>query len=432
MLSSSPTRETGVTGVERFIAVSVTLGRENPSPGAPEELASLVKSAGGMVLRFVSQNRNAPDAATFVGKGKVEELVSEASACEASSIVFDHNLAPAQVSRLEEATGCKVIDRTELILSIFARQARTAESKLQVEVAQLKYALPRLSGMWHHFSRLGGGIGTRGPGEAQLEMDRRKARIRIRLLEKEIEKLAGRRDLLSRRRTEAFSIALTGYTNTGKSTMLNRICGSDSFSADKLFATLDPTTRRLGPPGASGMVLSDTVGFIERLPEGLVASFHSTLSVVRDADLLLVVGDASHPWRDVQMEAVRSTLDRIEAGGIPRLVVWNKIDKIEPDARPSSGMMVSALTGEGIDSLLEAVGRERDRRLEWFRLSLEGADGKLENWIHENCIVRDLQRSGGGIVLTAGTKHGVEAVKDRLSRLEPGAWSIHKVPWSEL
>ncbi len=415
---------------EVFLAVSVSLGGETPSPGAPEELASLVRTAGGRVVGTISQNRNTPDGSTFIGKGKLEELKESAQAYGANSVVFDHNLTPAQVSRLEEATGCKVIDRTELIMSIFARQARTSESKLQVELAQLKYALPRLTGMWHHFSRLGGGIGTRGPGETQLEVDRRKARARIRLLEKELEKIAGRRDRLSSKRSEAFRVALTGYTNTGKSTLLNRICGAEAYSADKLFATLDSTTRRLGPRSAGGTVFSDTVGFIERLPEGLIASFYSTLSVVRDADLLLLVGDASHPCRDIQIESVRSTLERIGAGDVPRIQVWNKTDLVEPGSLPAGGVPVSALTGQGVGELLRIIENDRRSRLEWFRIRLRGSDGRLENWLHENCIVESSERTAEDLTILAGALYGTDSVRERLAEIDPAAWSLEMAAWS--
>ncbi|MDM7993929.1 MAG: GTPase HflX [Candidatus Fermentibacter sp.] len=424
-------QEREATGEELFLAVAVTLGNETPSPGAPEELASLVHTAGGRVVGFVTQNRPVPDHATFVGKGKLEEIKAAAQAGGVSSIVFDHNLSPAQVSRLEEATECKVLDRTELIMSIFAGQARTAEAKLQVELAQLKYALPRLSGMWHHFSRLGGGIGTRGPGETQLEVDRRKARTRIRLLEKELEKIAGRRDRLAGRRSEAFSVALAGYTNTGKSTLLNRICGSGAYSADRLFATLDSTTRRLYRGGAGSVVFSDTVGFIERLPEGLVASFYSTLAVVRDADLVLVVGDASHPCRDVQNEAVKSTLERIGAGSVPRLMVWNKIDIADPGSLPSGGLLVSALTGRGVDELLSAVEEERRSRLEWFTLRLLVRDGRLENWIHENCVIGSFESTPEGVEITAGALHGFDSVVGRLSGIDESLRTIERTVWSQ-
>lgn len=416
---------------ELFLAVSVTLSGETPSPGAADELASLVRTAGGRVVATVSQNRAFPDPSTFVGKGKLEELKASVEACGVTSVVFDHNLAPAQVSRLEEAVGCKVLDRTELIMSIFAGQARTFESKLQVELAQLRYALPRLSGMWHHLSRLGGGIGTRGPGETQLEVDKRKARARIRVLEKELKRIAGRRDRLSRKRSDVFNVALTGYTNTGKSTLLNSICGSEAYSADKLFATLDSTTRRLDSPGG-GTVFSDTVGFIDRLPEELIASFYSTLSVVREADLLLLVGDASHPCRDLQTESVRTTLERIGAGDVPRLQVWNKMDLVSPDSAPVGGILVSALTGAGLPDLLAAVECERRSRLDWFRLTLSGSDGRLENWLHENCVMESFEREGEGTRTLAGALMGIGSVRERLADQDPSSWTLEPVPWADV
>lgn len=434
-MRSSPACEggTGRPGSEEelFLAVSVTLSGETPSPGAAAELASLVRTAGGRVVATISQNRAFPDPSTFVGKGKLEELKASAEASEVTSVVFDHNLAPAQVSRLEDAVGCKVLDRTELIMSIFARQARTSESKLQVELAQLKYALPRLSGMWHHLSKLGGGIGTRGPGETQLEVDKRKARARIRILEKELERISDRRDRLSRKRSDVFSVALTGYTNTGKSTLLNSICGSGAYSADKLFATLDSTTRRLDTRGG-GTVFSDTVGFIERLPEGLIASFYSTLSVVREADLLLLVGDASHPCRDLQTESVRATLERIGAGGVPRIQVWNKMDLVSTDSVPTGGILVSALTGAGLPDLLAAVEDERRSRLDWFRLILSGSDGRLENWLHENCVIESFERTGEGSRTLAGALMGIGSVRERLEGQDSSSWTLEPVPWADV
>ncbi len=401
------------------------LGSDRASPGAAAELEALISSAGGEMVAITGQHRRTADPATLVGRGKAEEIRALAAAHSVDMVVFDRNLSPAQVSRLEEATGCKVIDRTELIMAIFARQARTSEARLQIELAMLKYALPRLSGMWHHFSRLGGGIGTRGPGETQLEVDRRRARRRIRLLEDELEKISNRRELRDRRRGGSFRVALTGYTNTGKSTLLNRMCGSSVHSEDRLFATLDSTTRRIDAGRSSGgMVLSDTVGFVERLPEHLVASFRSTLSVVREADLLLVVGDASSPWRDIQLESVRETLERIGAGGIERITVWNKIDLVPPGGRPAGGICVSALTGEGVGDLEVLVRDRRDSSLDWFDLVLADPDERLVNWLYENCVVREAVRSENGASFRAGSRGGAGGIIRRLQDLDPGSWSV--------
>lgn len=328
------------------------------------------------------------------------------------------------MSRLEEATGCKVIDRTELIMTIFADHARTAEAKLQIELAQLRYALPRLSGMWHHLSRLGGGIGTRGPGETQLEVDRRRARKRISMLEERMKRIEHRRVLRDERRRDVYRVVLTGYTNVGKSTLMNALCGADVRVEDRLFATLDTTTRKLGDLPGGAVVLSDTVGFIDRLPEQLVASFRSTLAVVREADLLLLVGDLSSPWRFEQMESVRSTLDDLGAGDIPRVTVWNKADLA--GETPVEGLAVSALEGIGIDSLIRIIREARDSVLEWFDLRMESPGGAVVNWLFENCSVRSRTLLGGSTRIVAGAYRGRDAVRARMER-ESFSWHLEAI-----
>jgi GTP-binding protein HflX len=263
--------------LERVLLARAYIGNESEETGSTREMIALIESAGGIVVARESQKRKAPDSKLFIGKGKADQLRKIARIENINTIIFDHNLSSGQVSRLEEVTNCKVIDRTELILAIFAEQARTREAKLQIELAQLRYALPRLSGMWHHFSRLGAGIGTRGPGETQLEIDRRRARSRISLLEKKIEEIESRWQIVSARRQGMFNITIVGYTNAGKSTLLNTLCNTGLYTADKPFATLDTTSRRMMLPDGSEVLISDTVGFIERLPETLVASFHTTI-----------------------------------------------------------------------------------------------------------------------------------------------------------
>jgi GTP-binding protein HflX len=403
------------------LAVSVLLGGEDHGDAAGDELEALVRSAGGEVRGRVVQKRATPDHATLVGRGKVLEIRDMAAAGGMGTLVFDRNLTPGQVSRLEEATGCEVIDRTELIVSIFARRARTAEARLQVELAGLRYALPRMAGRWAHLSRLGGGIGTRGPGESQLEMDRRRARARIRRLEDEIERLEKRTAVKRRRSGTLFRVALAGYTNTGKSTLLNRICNAGVLSEDRLFATLDTTTRRLA--GQTGIVLSDTVGFIERLPEELVASFHSTLSVVTEADLVILVGDASSPRREEQSRAVGETLARIGAGGVPTLQVWNKVDLLRGGGVPPDGIGVSARTGEGLDELVSRVVGSRDSGLSWFDLELESPDEGRLSWLWDNCVVRRSERAGTALRMTCGTVCPMDSVRERLSSMG-GSWSL--------
>jgi len=392
----------------------VELQRE-PSSDLPGEMESLIASAGGAVVASLGQKRVAPDARYFVGKGKLQEVVEAAEGREATTVVFDHNLSPGQVARLEDLTGCKVLDRTEVILAIFARAARTREARLQIELAQLRYALPRMTRMWHHLSRLGAGIGTRGPGETQLEIDRRRARDRIKSLEKDLEKVESSRQVRRSRRQGMFSVTLVGYTNAGKSTLMNALCSAGVGTADRLFATLDTVSRRLDVGDGENVLLSDTVGFIRRLPETLVASFRATLGVVREADLLLLVADRSDPDRQIKLETVLNTLRRIGAAEIPRMLVWNKMDLVSED-EPRTGLGVSALRGEGLDPLRASVRRTRDDSLSWFELTLDSADGKLINWLHTHCLVRDQIGEEGELRMLVASERGAEPVSTALER----------------
>jgi len=405
------------TELERVLLVRVFIGMETDEESARAEMKALVESAGGTVAATDSQRRNAPDPRLFIGRGKAEELRETASRESVSTIVFDHNLSSGQVSRLEEVTNCKVIDRTELILAIFAGRARTREAKLQIELAQLRYALPRLSGMWHHFSRLGAGIGTRGPGETQLEIDRRRARARISLLEEKIREVESRWQIVSEGRRGMYNITIVGYTNAGKSTLLNTLCDSGLYTADKPFATLDTTSRRMELPDGSAVLLSDTVGFIERLPETLVASFHTTLDVARKADLLLLAVDRSSPARGMHIDAVRNTLDRIGVDkAIPRLTVWTKCDAVHGTAEPRNGVAVSSVTGTGLNGLLERIMEYRDSSLDWFELVLDYHDSALIHWLYSNCVVRDVTDSAedGSARVIAGALRGYDSVEGRL------------------
>ncbi|MFO8183859.1 MAG: GTPase HflX [Candidatus Aegiribacteria sp.] len=403
--------------LERVLLARVFVGHEPDRGSALREMRALVQSAGGTVVAEASQKRDAPDPRLFIGRGKAEELRETAINQGVSTIVFDHNLSSGQVSRLEEVTDCKVIDRTELILAIFAGRARTREAKLQIELAQLRYALPRLSGMWHHFSRLGAGIGTRGPGETQLEIDRRRARARISLLENKIKEIEARWRIVSEGRQGMFTITIVGYTNAGKSTLLNALCDTGLYTADKPFATLDTTSRRMKLPDGYPVLISDTVGFIERLPETLVASFHTTLDVAGKSDLLLVAVDRSSPERGMHMDAVRNTLDRIGvAEEIPRLTVWTKFDKVPDQRQPRTGVAVSSLTGMGLDTLLDRIMRYRDDSLDWFQLVLDHHDSGLIHWLYTNCAVRDVKDSeiDGSTEVTAGALRGYDSVEGRL------------------
>ncbi|WP_333871485.1 GTPase HflX [Desulforamulus putei] len=326
-----------------------------------EELESLADTAGAEVVGKFMQTRQRPDTATFIGKGKVEELAAYCRKAEANIVIIDRELSPAQARNLEEKTSVKVIDRTQLILDIFARRAQTKEGKLQVELAQLKYLLPRLTGQGTQLSRLGGGIGTRGPGETKLETDRRRIRKRISDLEKELREVQQHRALLRKdRRDEPLPlVSLVGYTNAGKSTLLRTLTGADVLVEDKLFATLDPTTRRVRLPNNDNILLTDTVGFIQNLPHHLVAAFRATLEEVREADLLLHVVDVSHPNCEGQINAVESILESLQCLDKPIIMVFNKIDLIQDQheipfaAYPK--VNISALSGLGIKQLLNLI-----------------------------------------------------------------------------
>jgi len=410
---------------ESVLLVQVTIGRH--AQAQIEEMISLVESAGGAVSAVIRQQRKSPDPSFFIGKGKAGEIKLMTEELGLETIVFDHNLSPGQVSKLEDVTQCKVIDRTELILAIFACQARTREAKLQIELAQLNYALPRLSGMWHHFSRLGAGIGTRGPGETQLEIDRRRARTRIRHIERRLESIENQIKVRTSRRKWMFKVTLVGYTNAGKSTLLNTLSGADAHTEDRLFATLDTTSRRLKLPRGGGTVLlSDTVGFIERLPETLIASFRTTLGVVRDADLLLMVVDRSDQYREQKIDSVRKTLESIEAGSIPVLVVWNKCDLVTETISNTSGVAVSALENDGMENLLQRISQLRDASLDWFRLTLDNPGEDVVSWLHRNCLVKKFMRTGENIEMIGAIARGSGAVRKYLSN---GEIDFRLAPW---
>lgn len=329
-----------------------------------EELVRLCETAGAQVVAEVIQRRRAPDPAYYIGKGKAQELAGLVEEKEANLVVVDEELSPSQTRNLEEVLDIRVIDRTALILDIFARRARTREGKLQVELAQLNYLLPRLTGRGKVLSRLAGGIGTRGPGETKLEVDRRVIRKRITDLKKEIESIKKQRALQRRARQKVPYpvVALVGYTNAGKSTLLNALTDSYVFTEDKLFATLDPTTRKIVLPGNQTILLTDTVGFIQKLPPHLVAAFRATLEEVQEADLLLHVVDFSHPDMERQMTAVHEVLEDLEVSEKPIVFVFNKIDLINDPLTlkrlkinyPES-VAISAQKGLNLEVLLEKI-----------------------------------------------------------------------------
>jgi GTPase len=328
-----------------------------------DELAGLAAAAGAAVVLRLLQKNPKPDPATFLGRGKVETLAAACDEVSADVVIFDNELSPAQLCNLEGALDRKVLDRTQLILDIFASRARTREGKLQVELAQLKYLMPRLIGAGTALSRLGGGIGTRGPGETKLETDRRRIRHRVSILSHEIDNVRKRRSQLRERRQKSSvpTVALVGYTNAGKTTLFNALTGDAAVASNALFVTLDPLVRKVKLPDRRELLVSDTVGFIERLPHSLVAAFSATLEEVASADLLLHVIDASNAERDRQIAAVRSVLAEVGAEKVPVIEVFNKCDQLGDGERGRihavhpAALCVSALTGEGRDDLIAVL-----------------------------------------------------------------------------
>lgn len=351
------------------------------------ELGQLARTAGAEVVGTMTQRLETPTAAHYIGKGKLEELVSIKEKVGFELVIFDDELSPAQQRNLERALGVKVIDRSALILDIFARHARTHEGRLQVELAQQEYLLPRLAGRWPHLERLGGGIGTRGPGETQLETDRRLIQHKIRHLKAEIETVRKHRALYRRHRSEQGIpvVALVGYTNAGKSTLLNSLSNADVAVQDKLFATLDPTTRRLVLPCNKQILLTDTVGFIQKLPPTVVAAFRATLEELAEADLLLHIVDIASETAAEQYHTVEDFLNNLGLSGNPRLIALNKIDLLGGEYRPDdeesvhryidklgsrieSAALISAAKGWGLTRMLQLVEEMLDRKTQqWLR-----------------------------------------------------------------
>lgn len=359
---------------ERVILIGVQTEQDEDVAASLDELEELAATAGAVTVGKVIQNREAVHPGTYIGKGKIEEVAALLAAYDANGVICDDELSPAQMNNLERELGCKVMDRTLLILDIFAGRATTSEGKIQVELAQLKYRQTRLTGFGTAMSRLGGGIGTRGPGEKKLEMDRRLIKSRIAALNRELKEVKRHREVTREQRSKSYVpvVAIVGYTNAGKSTLLNRLTGADILAEDKLFATLDPTTRGLKLPGGQEVLLTDTVGFIKKLPHHLIEAFKSTLEEAKYADVILHVVDTSSPQMDSQMYTVYETLSNLGVKDKAIITAFNKQDKLEDaplirDFKADYTVKISAKTGAGLTDLtdtMEAVLREQKVFLE--------------------------------------------------------------------
>ncbi|MBI1422887.1 MAG: GTPase HflX [Gammaproteobacteria bacterium] len=378
-------------GGERAVLVHLDMGQVDEHQ-ALEEFTELAYAAGAEPVATITGARRAPDAKYFAGTGKVAEIQQQVEATDADVVLFNHTLSPVQERNLERELKCRVLDRTGLILDIFAQRARTHEGKLQVELAQLKHLSTRLVRGWTHLERQKGGIGLRGPGETQLETDRRLLGERIKLLNRKLEKVNKQREQgrRARKRAELPTVSLVGYTNAGKSTLFNTVTQSDVYAANQLFATLDPTLRRVDLDEGEAIVLADTVGFIRQLPHDLVAAFRSTLQETRDADLLLHVVDAASPQREDNIRQVNDVLAEIEADTRPQLLVFNKIDLL-PELSPRIDrddegkpvrVWVSAKTGDGIALLMQAMTEIVQQATVHEQLVLPPAEGKLHARLH--------------------------------------------------
>jgi len=396
---------------ERAVLVGVHTGKKNVLEDTTEEtlaeLARLADTAGAEVVATIMQNRPYIEASTYIGEGKIEEVKAACETLKANLIIFDDELTGSQIRNLENLTGIKVIDRSTLILDIFAARALTKEGKIQVELAQLKYMLPRLIGVGSELSRLGGGIGTRGPGETKLETDRRHIHRRIGYLEDELKDIKKHRELIrGRRRKEGIPVvALVGYTNAGKSSLLNRLTDSDVLAEDKLFATLDPTSRRLQLPDGRNILLVDTVGFIRKLPHHLVEAFKSTLEEVTLADVLLHVADSSSSELEQQMAVVEQTLKELGAWGKPIITVLNKIDirpvqdRIPVNHAYEHCVEISAHTGQGIDKLIQLMDDVVPGKRVRLKLNIPYSEGRVLSMIHETGEVLHEEYTGEGIFI---------------------------------
>ncbi len=381
---------------ERVILVGCQTTEDDlPFQYSMEELASLTKTANGQVLSQLTQKRERADNATYIGRGKVEELKALVEEFEAKLVIFNDELSPSQVRNLASKIEARIIDRTQLILDIFAQRARSKEGKLQVELAQLQYLLPRLGGQGTQLSRLGAGIGTRGPGETKLEADRRHIRNRIHDIKTQLEGIVHHRERYRERRKKnrAFQVAIVGYTNAGKSTLFNRLTEASSLEENQLFATLDPMTKRCILPSGFTVLMTDTVGFIQDLPTSLIAAFRSTLEEVKEADLILHVVDSSNPDYFQHEKTVNELLEELEQGQIPQITVYNKRDVQHQDFVPSSkneSIQISALDENDRLSLKQGIETKMISMMNYYHVEVPSTEGKLLSQLKNETILREL------------------------------------------
>ncbi len=404
---------------ERAILVNVGIGRPSPRVHC-QEFEELALSAGARLMGSISATRPSPSPKYLVGSGKADEIREMVAKTGADLVLVNHELSPSQERNLERLCECRVLDRAGLILDIFAQRARSHEGKLQVELAQLEHLSTRLVRGWTHLERQKGGIGLRGPGETQLESDRRMLGQRVKMLRKRLDKVSKQRSQSRRRRqrSELPVVSLVGYTNAGKSTLFNTLAEAGVFAADQLFATLDPTLRKLELPGGEGVILADTVGFVRDLPHELVAAFQSTLDETREAALLLHVIDSSDPDRRERMEQVNDVLEQIGAAQVPQIEVYNKIDATGGDPREERSadgkvrrIWLSATTGEGVPELVRAIAETVSKGIVCVSLKLDGSEGRLRSWLYgQDAVISERVNDDGSAVL------GLKMPRDHFER----------------
>ena len=430
------TQDTMTTSPTRAFLVGVKLKGElqSDAESSLEELRRLAETAGMEVLAEIIQSRETPDPAYFIGRGKLEELEAIVSELKVEAVIFDNDLTPAQTRNLEKALDIVVVDRTSLILQIFAQRAQTKAAKLQVDLAQLQYALPRLTRLWTHLSRLGTGGGTaggsagraggvvRGPGETQLQIDRRLIRTQISRVKKALQKVEKHRRVQRKQRQEMINVSLVGYTNAGKSTLFNALTSEKRLAEDKLFATLDPTTRTLDLPDNQHVLLSDTVGFLKKLPHHLVAAFKATLEEVAEADLLLHIVDVAHPEAESQIDAVDEVLKELGALERPTLMLFNKIDLLEEEghiqlfqSKYPDSLAISAQNGAGLEALKELLAERFSVQDVDVSLALSYQDGKALDYLYKHGEVFDTDYQGESIKVKAKLPQRYLKALDRLT-----------------